>query len=330
MNPALEHELNQAKILIVDDRKENLIALDALLQSLNVEILQANSGNEALAKVLDHEFALVLLDVQMPEMDGFEVAELMRINPSTQRIPIIFVTAISKEEEYHFKGYQLGAVDYLNKPINPDILKAKVKVFIELWQQREDLRQANQELEKAYLRIKQQEQELREMAIHDHLTGLYQRRWFDELLSKEYIKTRRNKQPCSLAILDIDHFKRVNDTYGHQSGDKVLIDIAKAMQENVRASDHACRYGGEEFAIIMPETHSETAVGIAERLRSVIGQLTFHLNETVLTVTISIGIVTIGGAVDCSVEDMVQKADTFLYQAKDEGRNRVRFGVIDS
>ncbi len=134
-------------ILLVDDRPENLLALEGLLESLGVTIVKATSGNEALGLMLEYDFALVLLDVQMPGMDGFETAELMRGTGKTRQVPIIFVTAISTEQQHVFKGYEAGAVDYLFKPIVPEFLRTKVRVFCELFQQKNIIRKQLREIE---------------------------------------------------------------------------------------------------------------------------------------------------------------------------------------
>ena len=147
------NEINRTNVLIVDDRPENLLALESLLENPSLNILKANSGNEALSLVLQHDFALVLLDVQMPEMDGFETAELMRSSKKTKHIPIIFVTAISKEQQHIFKGYEAGAVDYLFKPLDPHILQSKVKIFLDLHRQKMSLEQTTADLTKTNEKI---------------------------------------------------------------------------------------------------------------------------------------------------------------------------------
>lgn len=153
-------EQDAIKILIVDDRPENLLALERSLERPGLNIMKATSGNDALAMVLDHEYALVLLDVQMPEMDGFETAELMRGNSSTRHIPIIFVTAISTEQKYVFKGYESGAVDYLFKPLDTDILLSKVNIFLEMYRQKKEMEGYAHQLEEKNQVITQQKEQL--------------------------------------------------------------------------------------------------------------------------------------------------------------------------
>ncbi|MBF0219054.1 MAG: diguanylate cyclase [Gammaproteobacteria bacterium] len=315
--------LNDPKVLLVDDREENLLALEALLADCDAILHRASSGNDALAQMLKHQYALVLLDVQMPGMDGYEVAELMQSNAATRAIPIIFVTAISKDDPHRFKGYESGAVDFLFKPIDPFILQCKVRVFIELWRQCQEIQQAMQRLEIANRKIMEQQQELHDLAIHDHLTGLYQRRWFDEIIHKTLATAKRSGQPMALALLDLDHFKNINDTYGHASGDNVLVQVSRTFEQSLRIIDTLFRYGGEEFTLIMPQTTLESAFNICERVRQAIEDLIITTPQGTLKVTVSIGVVCSDEIPHLTAENIIEEADQRLYRAKAAGRNRV-------
>lgn len=313
----------QPNILMVDDRMENLIALEAILEDCPCQLSMATSGNEALTYLLDKDFALVLLDVQMPGMDGFEVAELMRMNKKTQFIPIIFITAISKEQQYVFKGYESGAVDYLFKPVDAFILSSKVDIFIELWLQKQKLKKISMDLKVANQKILKQQQELKKIAIHDHLTGLYQRRWFDEMILKEISSTQRNNAHLTIALLDIDHFKQVNDSYGHQAGDAVLIQMAALLKDKIRLTDSIFRFGGEEFVVIMPETNLFEAISLCERTRQRVEDLQIKHENLQLQITISMGLATFSEPEMIKPEVLIKNADKFLYLAKANGRNCV-------
>ncbi|MDM8546222.1 GGDEF domain-containing response regulator [Candidatus Venteria ishoeyi] len=311
-------------VLIVDDHEENLLALEMLLeQERDIEICRALSGKEALRQLLGQEFALVLLDVQMPEMDGFEVAELMRANPSTRLIPIIFITAISKEERYRFQGYEAGAVDYLYKPLDSFILQSKVQVFIQLWRQRRDLELAYQKLEEANQCIINQKNMLQKMAIQDHLTGLYQRRWFDHLIKSELGAVMRTNTPLALAILDIDHFKQINDSYGHLAGDVVLVGLAATLKNAMREYDTAFRFGGEEFAVLLRGTTKVQAIKVCQRLRMMLEQEHYVYQGQEFRITVSIGLCATDHLPDATRERMIEQADKELYRAKAAGRNQV-------
>ncbi len=534
------NKTEKENILIVDDRPENLLALEKLLKRPDLNIIRATSGNDALAMVLEHDFALILLDVQMPDMDGFETAELMRENDETKRIPIIFVTAISKEQKYVFKGYDAGAVDYLFKPLDPDILKSKVNVFLELNKQKTVLKKMNEELRKANKKMWEQQKavieeerlkvllqmagatayefnqpltslleniklietdnkersehitriqeagelisgivekirtihhyeieprssefsitdigqkvrillvddsddafkiikdilndlnfnnlsravnikealtvlkqdkfdlilldhflddgtgfdfltriakegieipvvvvtaygnemlvaqmiqsgaydylpksklsteslsrvinntiekgrlkaeakkaqaRMAEMSTIDELTKLANRRYFAEALEGELERARRYKTEMMLVIMDLDHFKKINDTYGHLAGDMVLSEIGKELKEHIRYNDLACRYGGEELAVILPNTNQDSACIAYERFRKMIEEHLFKYESNKLDIKVSIGIASSNDSK--SLNDLIAHADHALYQAKETGRNKV-------
>ncbi len=540
------------KILVVDDRPENLLAIEGVLDRPEFTIITATSGNEALGLVLEHNFALILLDVQMPEMDGFEVAELIRGSEKTRHIPIIFVTAINKEDTHVFAGYEKGAVDYLFKPLDPQILRSKVNIFVELFQQRKTLQQRNAELHrtvakleevnqkikeqqesvieeerlkvllqmagatahelnqplmvlmgnvqlmemeadvpnvlrgrmnkiteaasrigeivkqiqtlrrdepkayaggktilnldqqvsilsiedkdddfnrvkqvlnnhsqlkltrvkslqkafdqledthfdlifldymlpdgnglefidavnrkgwetpvvvitgqgdeliasriiqagaydylpkakvsgKALLRIisnalekaglkremRMAQEKLAEMSVRDELTGLFNRRYFQEALDREVSGAERYGHGLALCMIDLDHFKRVNDTHGHLCGDRVLKDFGRLLEESTRKYDVACRYGGEEFSVILPDTSLEKATLLCERFRERIKDFAFTWEDVSLHITTSVGVAARPTGGDSSGEQLIELADKALYKAKSEGRDRV-------
>ncbi|GAX60878.1 response regulator receiver modulated diguanylate cyclase [Candidatus Scalindua japonica] len=531
------------KILIVDDKPANCLALQKILAKPGLNIIEASSGNDALALVLEHDFALILLDVQMPDMDGFETAEIIRGNHETKHIPIIFVTAISKEQKYIFKGYDKGAVDYLFKPLDPDILKSKVNVFLELYGQKEVLKKTNIELKKANARILEQQEALieeerikvllqmagakaqelnqplasllenialigeikdntaktkeciyrmkvsgqkilditkkintmnyaepipsyynsaavvsfnrkiqilvvddsedvvewfkafladqdlivfswaenfkdsfamlereqfdiifldhilkdgtsieylknideksietpvivvtgygdemlaskliqlgaydylpksrinteslsrvinntlerarlrkdvkkaqakmAEMSTVDELTTLYNRRYFIEVLEGEFERADRYETEMALIMMDLDYFKKINDSLGHPAGDMVLSDTGKRLRRHVRKSDLACRYGGEEFAVILPNVRKDSIFSAYERFREMVSKQSFKYESKQFHITVSIGIAFSNDAE--SANDLLAHADQALYQAKETGRNR--------
>lgn len=321
--------MKPAKILIVDDRPENLLTLEGLLDDHHVEPVRALSGEEALAATLDHDFALVLLDVQMPGMDGYEVAELMRGNKKTRHIPIIFVTATLNAEAQVFRGYESGAVDYLAKPFNPMVLNSKVGVFIELFQHKAALEEKTIEFNQKLVELEELQQQLEEtneqlllLSATDSLTGLYNRRRFDELCGEEWNRCQRNNHPLSMLILDIDYFKVYNDTYGHSAGDECLKAVATTLTNSLlRDIDNIARIGGEEFAVILPNADLEGARLVAERIRTAVASL--ELKQSASTgLTISIGVASMIPSDENSITQLLSAADTALYTAKNQGRNR--------
>ncbi len=319
-------------ILIVDDRPENLLTLEHLLESPDLNIVRATSGQQALGLLLDHDFALVLLDVQMPDMDGFETAELMRGNKRTRHIPIIFVTANHTEHKHIFRGYDSGAVDYLFKPLDPQMLLCKVRIFLEIHRQRAALQAKTRELDARIAELHHLQTELEEknrqlqlLSSLDGLTGIPNRRQFDEMLALEWSRMAREKLPLSLIILDVDHFKLYNDRYGHLAGDSALRRVAAALAALLRRpADMVARYGGEEFAAILPGTNLDGARVVAENMRQTVANLGIeHLDSPLeRVVTVSLGVSSVIPLPGCMPADLLQAADQGLYQAKQAGRNR--------
>jgi diguanylate cyclase (GGDEF)-like protein/PAS domain S-box-containing protein len=452
LEPLLQ-ESNLPKILIVDDHVTNLVALEAILQDLNIELVRANTGDEALFELLNQEFALVLLDVQMPGMDGFEVAELMRSHNKTMTIPIIFVTAISKEQQHIFKGYESGAVDYLFKPLNPDILLSKVKIFLELYLQKESLRQIVKQLEDKNQQLKHEinerikaEQQLSKLAkaveqspasviitdketniefvnskfeevtgfpfkevigkninclksgrtpentyldmlekIHkgenwkgeinsqkksgelfwehvsispikgsegeithyvsvqeditlrkeyenrllheanyDDITHLPNRILALDRITQESAMVRRMGLRMAVLFIDLDDFKRINESLGHHVGDTILAETAIRLTKLVRKGDTVARLGGDEFLIVLVDFDAER--GAERSARKILDSFIkpFKVNQQEIVITASIGITY---APDDSLNPhvLLQNAEAAMYRAKESSPNSYQF-----
>lgn len=318
------------RILIVDDKPANLISLEAAISRDDIEIIKAGSGNEALSMILDYEFAIILLDVQMPGMDGFETAELIRSSSKTSHIPIIFVSAINKEDTHIFKGYDSGAVDYLFKPLDSRILNSKIRVFIDLYLQKKEsellsqsLKNALREAEENKKIIEEQNLLLKELAVKDGLTSLYNHRHMVVVADLEFNRAIRYKTELSCLLMDIDFFKDVNDSLGHPFGDHVLREFAHSLKEYMRETDLLFRYGGEEFLVLLPQTDLEGARSSAEKFRKTIENKVFIDGIVTSTVTISIGISSLFFNHPMSADELISQADKALFTAKAEGRNRV-------
>ena len=308
--------MDKPKILIVDDRTENLLSLELLLEDIDCEVVKASSGNEALLQLSKHRVAVALMDVRMPEMDGFEAATLMRQNSKTSNIPIIFVTATSKEQNHIFNGYKSGAVDYICKPFDPAIILAKVSIFLELYRYRCNLEETQKELQ-------EQKKILERLAITDDLTGLYNRRHLNNILKQEFERCLRYDTPLACLMLDLDTFKDINDTYGHSFGDAVLCEFSRRIRYTLRASDIAFRFGGEEVLVLLPQTDMEGAKQTAEKIRLRCAAEPVCDANHIVTVTVSIGVASNPQHQAVLHNDLITFADEAMYQAKEKGRNRV-------
>lgn len=325
--------MSQPKILVVDDTPANLVAMRRLLARVDADVVEARSGNEALAACLDHQFALVLLDVNMPDMDGFEVAELLANEERTRQMPIIFVTAAYADDLNRLKGYGFGAVDYIAKPINDAILLSKVRVFLELERTRatlaaarDELAQRNRQLETEIAVRRRAEASAHHQATHDPLTGLPNRLLFIDGLEKAIARAQRHQRHFALGYIDIDGFKPVNDLHGHTVGDALLQAIALRLNEDLRREDTVARIGGDEFALIIEETRGDRGEilrrgeQLVERLRR---PYVLALGGESLTIEIgaSIGIAEYPThALDR--DGLIRAADEAMYRAKRGGRNR--------
>lgn len=328
------------KILVVDDTHANIVAMRRLLVDCGAELIEAGSGNQALAMCLDHQFALILLDVNMPDMDGFEVAALLGESEKLRDTPIIFVTAAYADDLNKLKGYRSGAVDYIAKPINDAILQSKVRVFLDLYNARmqlestmKQLSERNQQLQVEIAERERVEKQVRHQATHDMLTGLPNRVLFHDRLQGAGQRAARNQQRFALLLLDIDGFKPVNDTYGHPVGDSLLQAIAGRLLASGRATDTVARLGGDEFALIM-EGIGEVPPLLkrCQRICDELAQpypLQGREGDISVRVSASIGIALSNPESPSDSEPLIQTADQALYQAKEAGRNRYALAAQD-
>ncbi|MDF1654294.1 MAG: EAL domain-containing protein [Coxiellaceae bacterium] len=294
------------KILIVDDNKNNILAMKTILDDLPVTLYSAASGEEALTLALEHEFAVIYLDVQMPGMDGYEVIRCLSDKKSTANIPVVLVTALSNDQKSILKGYEYGAIDYLPKPISPEILMAKTKIFINLYQQQ--------------IQLKAMVESLDRLCKIDELTRLSNRFQFNVYLEKMISTGNRHQRCFSLLLLDLDNFKLINDVHGHDMGDELLKQVAGRLANSLRISDHISRLGGDEFAMLISEVkHSYGINHFASKILTSLSE-PFKINNQVLHTTASIGIATFPFAND-TIQGLFKCADVALYRAKNKGKN---------
>ena len=300
-------------ILIVDDVTENVRLLKNLLQDFG-QIVFARDGLEALVQAQRHRPDIVLLDVMMPGLDGYETCRRLKTGEETQDIPVIFITGADGESD-EAKGLAVGAIDYITKPFAPAIVRARVQNHLALVRATTELRQANDAL-------REMEQELRRLATTDALTGIANRRRLIELGVQELQRAQRTDDPVCVMMLDIDHFKHINDSYGHPAGDAVIQALANLCSDSIRTVDAVGRLGGEEFAILLPITEGPGALELAERLRLRVAAYAVPWEGTTIQFTISIGVAQ-RDAQSADFAALIGLADQALYLAKNAGRNRV-------
>ena len=297
-------------LLVVDDQPVNIQAIYQCFAA-DHQVLMATSGAQALALCASRQPDLVLLDVVMPGMDGHEVCRQLKCDPATRDIPVIFVTA-HNDEAAEAQGLDLGAVDFISKPINPKIVRARVRT---------------------HLTLKAQADLLRQWVYIDGLTGVYNRRHFDERLAGEWARAMRTGAALSVVLLDVDQFKRYNDRYGHQAGDDCLRRLATALKAGIRRpGDLAARYGGEEFVCLLPDTDRSGALILARQLGAAVQALQIeHADSAVApVVTVSLGVGSKASHGPGSAAALLREADAQLYRAKSMGRNQACGAELDA
>ncbi|MGB3514597.1 MAG: diguanylate cyclase [Microcoleaceae cyanobacterium] len=303
----------QFLILVVDDVATNLKLLRVILEPIGYSLTFAMGGHQALERVTVFKPDLILLDLMMPEMDGLEVCQRLKSNPKYADIPIIFLTA-NYDKTNLITAFELGAIDYISKPFNHAELLARVRNHLLLKYTIDRLKATQIELQNALT-------EIREIANTDPLTGILNRRSLFEIANQEFNRVNRYNLPFSILLLDLDHFKQVNDNYGHLVGDMALCAVVKKINQGIRKVDFLGRYGGEEFIAVLPETNAEQALILAERIRELVASSSIDIEKESLKLTLSIG-VTSYHPNDRSIEDMISRADKGVYQAKKLGRNK--------
>lgn len=305
--------LSKAKVLLVEDDPIQARETEAILNNTGYEVFWAKDGINAIRLVKSLNPDIILLDLILPGLDGYAVCRWLKLDETAKGIPIIMLT-VKKELSDKISGLHIGADDYLPKPYNELELNARIYASLRTKALQDELRIKNEQLEELLHKVNH-------MAITDALTGLYNRRKFHDTLTSEFARAKRYDTPFSLIMIDIDHFKEVNDNYGHNAGDAVLKGVSSLILKNTREIDTASRFGGEEFMVILPNTDFNNAKVFAERMLMAIGCYSFpDINETI---TVSIGI---GGMPDSNIENedqVIRCADIALYRAKQSGRNRV-------
>ena len=301
-------EFKKPTILVVDDMTTTLLLLHDLLKD-TYEVKIAKSGTKAL-EILEspNDIDLILLDIEMPDINGYDVCKRIKNNETIKNIPIIFITGrTSQEDEEH--GLNLGAIDYITKPFNKAIVKLRIK---------------------NYLNLKIKNDMLEKLSMYDGLTNIRNRRYFDETFEKTFSEIKRDKKSLAVLMIDIDFFKPYNDNYGHGQGDETLRKVAKALEKTIkRASDFVARYGGEEFVILLKDINKDGVEAVANNLLNAVRELkiTHEFSKIENYVTVSIGVSYYNSSSDITKLELLLKADETLYNVKNSGRNN--FAILE-
>ncbi len=288
------------KVLVVDDNPDNVDILRQLLETRGYEVCSELDGSKVVERAQQEQPDAILLDVHMPGRDGFEICRELKVVQSTRDIPVVLVTAVYLDEQNMISGLEAGAYDYIIKPFRPAELLARIAVMV---------------------RIKEAQDYVKRLSVTDDLTGLYNRRFFFARLEEEVRRARRHGIPLSCAILDIDHFKRINDKYGHPFGDRVIREVGAMLASKCRLEDVAARIGGEEYSLLAPNTSLEGAVSLLCRLMDEIRAHEFRDGSISVRATVSAGVAELEPGM--TSEELVQRADQALYRAKQQGRDRL-------
>ena len=300
-----ERKLNVA---VVDDDAAIRRLMRLFLSRAGYASVEFTTGEEARACLTSVPWDLAILDRRLPDMDGVQLCQELKANPLFKTRYIIMLTGEDDQED-KVEGFDLGADDYITKPFQSAELLARIRAAKRIVDLQRELVESNKRLEM--------------LSITDGLTKLFNHRHFQDELARAFEESERYQRPLSLAIVDLDFFKKVNDTYGHAVGDEVLKSVSRMFQESIRSTDLAARYGGEEFAVMMPETELEDALVFAEKIRSLVESTPIDTQGGRISATVSIGVSTVPHTKIHSAKELIIAADKALYRAKKEGRNQV-------
>ena len=289
------------KILAIDDSPIDLALLKVHLEKMGLTALLTRDAKMGIEMAVNEQPDLILLDVVMPDIDGFELCRRLKTDNRTSSIPVIFISANNQPCDKS-AGLDAGAIDYVGKPYNPGELRARIE---------------------SVFRTLELKEEISSLAYSDVLTCLANRRYFFDVLDRQLFQARIKGEPLAMMMLDIDRFKEANDTFGHPVGDKILIQLGKILRENIYPLDTAARFGGDEFIVLMPQTPQAEAVRAAEKLRKIINQWQWDIGEKRVSITVSIGLAALEDLDAPDLDEFVKKVDDALYVAKRQGRNRV-------
>jgi diguanylate cyclase (GGDEF)-like protein len=314
--------INEMKplVMIIDDNPQNLKFIADIIHRNDYEYIMLLDGSSAMVSAEKEKPDLILLDIMMPEIDGYKVCQELKSNPETKDIPIIFITAKTETVDI-LKGFEVGGVDYVVKPFNSIVLEARIRTHLELKKSKDNLKKNIVELKDINEKLKIEIERCEYLANRDYLTGIYNRRYAMEKLREEYLRFKRNGKPFTIGLFDLDDFKLFNDTYGHECGDFILVSLTKLITENIRGTDCFARWGGEEFMCLLTETDTERAEILINKIKKMINDTKFVYNNIELSVTFTCGLSQINK--DENIDKCLGRADKALYDGKNKGKNQV-------
>jgi two-component system, cell cycle response regulator len=311
---------NKPLIMIVDDNPENIKYLAEIVNRNGYDYIMLLNGTQALKSLEIERPDLILLDVMMPDIDGYTVCSQIKKNDEIKDIPIIFITAKTEINDI-VKGFEIGGVDYVTKPFNSIVLEARIKTHLELKSSKDELKESINEQKEINERLKKEVERCEFLANRDALTGIYNRRYMMERLKEEYIKFKRNGESLTIGIMDLDDFKKFNDTYGHECGDFVLISITELILNNIRGSDCFARWGGEEFIFMLSNTNLVGASTLLNKIKKKLNETVFCYNGIELKVSFTCGLSEV--SLINNIDKALVNADKALYVGKNSGKNKV-------
>lgn len=320
---AFEHEEGEdddLRVLVVDDDPSMLLLLDKVLTNAGYTVFTASNGRQALDVAMECRARLILADWLMPEMDGLQFCRALRDTKLGRSVYMVLLTGVEDETRL-VEAFEAGVDDYVLKPINPKVLLARLRAGKRVVSLQSEVESDREEIRRFAAELAMTNRRLQEVALLDALTGIPNRRYAMDRIQQEWSAAERSVRPLACMLIDVDHFKRVNDTYGHDAGDLVLQRVADALKHTARAQDVICRLGGEEFLVVCPDTDAVAAGQCAERLRHAIGGMRIALGNVSLQITISVGVAAMDAAMH-GPDSMIKAADQAVYAAKQSGRNR--------
>lgn len=307
------------RILIVDDSPFEANQMSVILEKMDFEVVWAENGIKGMSQARQMNPDLILLDLVLPDINGYEVCRWLRKQEETRCTPIIMVTAKERTED-KILGLGEGANDYITKPFEPQELKARVDAALRIKRLQDELVRKNEDYEILL-------QQVQKMAVTDSMTGLFNRRYFQEALEKEFLHAKRYGNPLSCLMMDVDYFKLINDTYGHDVGDKILKELGEMIKSQIREVDVLARFGGDELILLLPKSTCGEGLMVAQRIAEDVGNHVFPDLGKTHRVTISIGVAGLPDPGLHEAHQAILTSDFALYKAKRAGRNRVESGV---